>query len=449
MSTHVIDDISSSRDPNVPPIMRSGKDYMRNISAMTLILSGNIGIGILTLPKAISNAGLLGGIIGIVFIAYVCIYCMNLLVRASYKALESRPNLDKVDYAETAQIALEEAGGRWERCATKMKTILNLFLCANQIGSNSVYVLFIAQNIKPLIVHYGGRAMENLNYRFYILMVYPFMLAMCSIRTLRHLSMFSGITNVVQATGLGIIFYYLFSSTLKPSSSLPLFGEVNNLPLFFGTAIFAIEGISVVLPIENKMRHPRNFLGCTGVLNISMSLVILLYITMGFYGYMRYGNEIKASITLNLPYDEYAAQITLCLYSMAIFFSYSLQFYVVIDIINRNIWSKYSGWKYHVADFLSRFVLNTITFALAATIPWLDLFVSLLGAVKMSVLSLMAPAIIDTASNWNNLGKYNYVFWKNGIIFIFGLLGMVFGTYVSMSQIIHNFSYDSYSDDQH
>merc|ERR1712156_533029 len=93
--------------------------------------------------------------------------------------------------------------------------------------------------------------------------------------------------------------------------------------------------------IENKMRHPRNFLGCTGVLNISMSLVILLYITMGFYGYMRYGNEIKASITLNLPYDEYAAQITLCLYSMAIFFSYSLQFYVVIDIINRNIWSKY------------------------------------------------------------------------------------------------------------
>jgi hypothetical protein len=33
---------------------------------------------------------------------------------------------------------------------------------------------------------------------------------------------------------------------------------------------------------------------------------------------------------------------------------------------------------------------------LAATVPWLDLFVSLLGAVKMSTLSIMAPALIDT-----------------------------------------------------
>ena len=31
---------------------------------------------------------------------------------------------------------------------------------------------------------------------------------------------------------------------------------------------------------------------------------------------------------------------------------------------------------------------------LAATVPWLDLLVSLLGAVKMSTLSLMAPALI-------------------------------------------------------
>jgi len=419
--------------------MGIGSDYTKNISAITLILSGNIGIGILTLPKAISNAGLVGGVIGIVFIAYVCIYCMNLLVRASYKALESRPYLDKVDYAETAQIAFEDAGGLWERCACKMKMMLNIFLCANQIGSNSVYVLFIAQSIKPLIVHYGGITMSTLDYRFYVLMVFPFMLAMCSIRSLKNLSMFSGVTNIVQATGLGIIFYYLFSAKLEPSSSLPLFGEAKNLPLFFGTAIFAIEGISVVLPIENKMKHPRNFLGCTGVLNISMGLVILLYITMGFYGYMRYGNNIEASITLNLPPNEYAAQLTLCLYSMAIFFSYSLQFYVVIDIIDRNIMSKLSGWKYEAADIFVRTMLNTLTFGLAATIPWLDLFVSLLGAVKMSVLSLMAPAIIDTASNWKNLGKYNYLLWQNGFIFIFGMLGCIFGTYVSMSQIIHNF----------
>ena len=48
---------------------------------------------------------------------------------------------------------------------------------------------------------------------------------------------------------------------------------------------------------------------------------------------------------------------------------------------------------------------------MAATVPWLDLFVSLLGAVKMSTLSIMAPALIDTASNWDNLGVLK---WKAG-----------------------------------
>ena len=39
-----------------------------------------------------------------------------------------------------------------------------------------------------IIAHYGGPTMENLNYRFYILMVLPPMIAICSIRSLRYLS---------------------------------------------------------------------------------------------------------------------------------------------------------------------------------------------------------------------------------------------------------------------
>ena len=117
----------------------------------------------------------------------------------------------------------------------------------------------------------------------------------------RYLSPCSVIANVFQFVGLGIVFYYIFRDPLPHSNSVPWIAKSERLPLFFGTAIFAIEGISVVLPIENQMRKPKDMLGWNGVLNTSMGLVTALYVAMGFYGYLKYGETIESSITLNLP----------------------------------------------------------------------------------------------------------------------------------------------------
>lgn len=81
----------------------------------------------------------------------------------------------------------------------------------------------------------------------------------------------------------------------------------------------------------------------------------------------------------------------------------------------------------------------TFLVALAATVPWLELVVALLGAVKMSVLSIMAPALIDTATNWSNLGPGRWILIKNSVVFLFGLFGMIMGTFVALRDIIENF----------
>lgn len=62
-----------------------------------------------------------------------------------------------------------------------------------------------------------------------------------------------------------------------------------------------MEGIGVVMPVENTMKKPQHFLGCPGVLNIAMITVITLYTVIGFFGYVRYGNDVKGSVTMNLP----------------------------------------------------------------------------------------------------------------------------------------------------
>ena len=65
-----------------------------------------------------------------------------------------------------------------------------------------------------------------------------------------------------------------------------------------------IQGIGVVLPLENQMRTPHEMRGWNGVLNTSMILVSCLYIAVGFFGYLKYGDQVAGSITLNLPVDE-------------------------------------------------------------------------------------------------------------------------------------------------
>merc|ERR1712058_66717 len=121
----------------------------------------------------------------------------------------------------------------------------------------------------------------------------------------------------------------------------------------------------------------------------------------------------------------------LAMFSVAIFFSYALQFYVVMDIIGPNILRPHvSDRMFPYVEQFTRVLLNVLTLGMAATVPWLDLLVSLLGAVKMSTLSLMAPALIDAAANWNSDNKPTFIFrsLKNIFVFSIGFLACVIGT---------------------
>jgi len=49
------------------------------------------------------------------------------------------------------------------------------------------------------------------------------------------------------------------------------------------------------------MKTPASFGGTTGVLNIGMTIITIMYVGMGFFGYVKYGEDAKGSVTLNLP----------------------------------------------------------------------------------------------------------------------------------------------------
>ena len=59
-----------------------------------------------------------------------------------------------------------------------------------------------------------------------------------------------------------------------------------------------------IIALENNMKTPQYFGGYCGVLNIGMTVIVALYILIGFFGYLKYGAEAGGSVTFNLPSDE-------------------------------------------------------------------------------------------------------------------------------------------------
>lgn len=58
------------------------------------------------------------------------------------------------------------------------------------------------------------------------------------------------------------------------------------------------------MPLENEMKTPRSYVGATGVLSRAFAIIVVLYIGMGLFGYIKYGNAIKSSITLNIEIES-------------------------------------------------------------------------------------------------------------------------------------------------
>ena len=167
---------------------------------------------------------------------------------------------------------------------------------ATYYAAACVYIVFIATSFHDVINYDLG---IDWDVRIYIALTVIPCLIIGQIRELKWLVPFSAMANLFIVVTFAITLYYMFNEPLDYSDKENI-AKVGQLPLFFATVIFAMEGIGVVMPVENSMKKPQHFLGCPGVLNTAMITVVTLYAVIGFFGYVRYGDEVRGSITLNL-----------------------------------------------------------------------------------------------------------------------------------------------------
>jgi len=307
---------------------RTKDKRISNLETLAHLIKGNIGTGIFAMPGAMKNAGLWVGGVVLLIVASICIHCMQMLVECG-EELKSRHENFSTSYADVAETACLSGGKRFRKYGKALRITIDTFTCITQIGFCCVYIVFIGDNLSEFVFHYSQ---VNLDPRLYMAMVAVPLVFLNWIRNLKWLAPVSLIGNGLLMFSIGVVFFYVFQK-LPPIDTMPAFGSLGGLPLFFGTAIYSFEGITLVLPLQKDMKRPQDFSGPTGLLNIGMCIVLCLYFSVGFFGYWHFGADIKSSITLNLPPDQIVAEMIKVVMVVSICSSYAMQFYVPIPII--------------------------------------------------------------------------------------------------------------------
>ncbi|KAM7537600.1 hypothetical protein Aperf_G00000073677 [Anoplocephala perfoliata] len=425
--------------------LRYSKKNTSAESALFNFLKGNVGTGILALPIAFKHGGLWVGFFLLLFYGALSTYAMHQLLHITEEII-LRNGLDRtnIDYSEAVFNIIKYGPEPLQRFKGKAKHTINVFLILTQIGCCCIYVLFVTENIKYFIAIIWPSVDANL---YLIGFVISVLLVLLNLKVaLRVYAVPSLLALGSMMIGLTLIFVYIFSTGLKDISSLPAVNKsFDQVLTSLGIFIFTFEGIALALPIRNRMREPERFVSTFGVLNTTMVISICLCLTLGFFGYLRFGDDILGSITYNIPNTPPIYTAVKPLFIFAIFLTYILQFYVPALIFGRLMMKipchrDTSLSKQSISRKLMRASLILLTYAIAMLVPHLDLMVSLFGAVSSSVLALLMPPILEIIHYWPGREQiphfYLKVLIKDLLIILIALSSAFLGTAATITAVI-------------
>ncbi|CAG8446432.1 3361_t:CDS:2 [Ambispora leptoticha] len=284
--------------------------------AVFLLLKSFVGTGVMFLPKAFSNGGMIFSTIVLMGIGGISLFAFLLLVEARRKIPYSFGDIGGVLF------------GNWMRYAVLFSITIS------QIGFVCAYMIFVAENLAS----FTKNALDtHLDMKYFILLQVLCFIPLSMIRKIARLSFTALIADAFILFGLIYLYYYDILTLAKDGvQHIKLFNP-QDFALFIGTAVFTFEGIGLIIPITESMKEPEKF---PKVLTGVMIFVTILFTSVGVLSYAAFGDEIKTVVILNLPSDDSVVQSVQLLYALAILLSIPLQLFPAIRIMEQGLFTK-------------------------------------------------------------------------------------------------------------
>ncbi|KAJ2160905.1 hypothetical protein GGF46_001890 [Coemansia sp. RSA 552] len=395
------------REAHKPP--RDLKATASPRKAFFLLVKAFVGTGVLVLPRAFFNGGLIFSSVLMSIIAWYALHCMLLLSDVYLKVGGSYGDL-----------ALKLYGKPLKYCV-----LVSIVLA--QLGFCCAYVIFVATNMQDLW-NTLTKCQYQLSTETWILIQLMIYVPLSFVRKIKKFASLSMVGNLFILLGLGYLFLYDFWSIITKGPADVVQFNPSKFPLLVGTAAFSYEGISLVIPIVESMEHKEKF---GTVLTASLIICAGLFVFIGALSYTAFGSDVEAVVLLNLPNGSVWTMGVQFLYSLAIIMSVPLQLFPAIRIIESGMFSR-SGkgnpvvkWQKNL--FRTLLVVFIILVAIFGA-DQLDNFIAIVGAGACLPLSFLYPVLLHykaLASSW-------WVRVKDLVLAVVAVFGLVYVTYISI-----------------
>ncbi|KAJ2505826.1 hypothetical protein IWW47_001872, partial [Coemansia sp. RSA 2052] len=286
-----------------------------------LLIKSFIGSGVLFLPRAFYNGGLLFSSVLMLVIAATSLYTMLLLVKC-YERVHC-------GYGEMGRRLF----GKW------MERIVLGSILVSQVGFSCAGAIFVATNMRDLFNAATG-CRYRLGLSFWVVAQAVVLLPLCLVRHIKGFSAVALLADVFIVVGLAYVWGVDVSALSRLGTGYVRNFNPESYSLFLGTAAYTFEGYALILPIVDAMGQPERF---PAVLSLVMVICATVAVSIGALSYAAFGDKTEAIVLLNMPPKTAATLTVQLLYSLAILFTIPLMMFPVIRILEQALFPRRSG----------------------------------------------------------------------------------------------------------
>jgi len=336
------------------------------------LVKSMFGAGFLALPYAVRNIGYIGGLVGVPLLTICIELGIRCLLRVKRELRVRGYRDEELTYAGIGRILLGKVG---------LVAVL-ITLAVGQLGTCAAYIIFTQQTMTQFYDGLPGWA--------YGIMMASLQMLLCQIRVLDGLRWTSAVGCVLVLLIFTTIYIYNLHSLGKEGASadlVPFDGRVRYFPRFIGIVTFAIEGITMVLPLEAAMREPKYFMTVVDGSLVACAIVLL---TFGELGYMVYGDATNDMITQNM--SGAIVQIVDGLLMVNLIFTFPIQMFPVTEILDKEFVPRDSSHR-ELWRTLIRIVCVSAVSTFAILVPSLGGTLGIMGGFCFIFIGVLFPVL--------------------------------------------------------